>query len=162
MSEIDWDVELRKIEREYDGLPPAPSASRVRAERAAEQRRRERLDRMWAVAGTWMRVLLVGTLAAALAWWPYPRACGLPLGAFIASGATVALGGCWVATHTWRHRVASGHVMGILLLVAGLAVVAAEALPRTGYGTVRWAGGDRWGCAPEAGVDPDAFRPAGA
>jgi hypothetical protein len=162
VSEIDWDVELRKIEREYDGLPPTPSASRVRAERAAEQRKRERLDRLWAVAGAWLRIILVAALAAALAWWPYPRSCGLALGAFLASGATVALGGCWVAMHTWRHRVAGGHVMGILLLVAGLAVVAAESLPRTGYGTVRWAGGDRWACAAPAGVDPDAFLPAGS
>jgi hypothetical protein len=162
VSEIDWDVELRKIEREYDGLPPTPSASRVRAERAAEQRKRERLDRLRAVAGAWLRIILVAALAAALAWWPYPRSCGLALGAFLASGATVALGGCWVAMHTWRHRVAGGHVMGILLLVAGLAVVAAESLPRTGYGTVRWAGGDRWACAASAGVDPDAFLPAGS
>ena len=40
MSEIDWNVELRKIEREYDGLPPEPSANALRARRAAELRER--------------------------------------------------------------------------------------------------------------------------
>ena len=81
MTEIDWNVELRKIEREYDGLPPEPSAAKLRAERAAEQRRRERAAATLAFFGAWARLLLVGALGASLLWWPYGRTCGIDLAA---------------------------------------------------------------------------------
>jgi len=38
MGEINWLTELRKIEREFDGLPPEPTPMELRARRAAEQR----------------------------------------------------------------------------------------------------------------------------
>jgi len=41
MGEINWLTELRKIEREFDGLPPEPTPMELRARRAAEQARRE-------------------------------------------------------------------------------------------------------------------------
>ena len=56
MGEINWLTELRKIEREFDGLPPEPTPTELRARRAAEQRA-ERLRRE--------RAMLVGVLARA-------------------------------------------------------------------------------------------------
>jgi hypothetical protein len=34
---VDWNAELRKIEHEFDGLPPEPSAAQLKAKRAAER-----------------------------------------------------------------------------------------------------------------------------
>ena len=36
-SEINWNTELRKVERELAGLPPEPSADQVRAWRLEDQ-----------------------------------------------------------------------------------------------------------------------------
>jgi hypothetical protein len=44
LSEINWALELRKIEREYDGLPPEPTAAEQRQKRETEKRERERQD----------------------------------------------------------------------------------------------------------------------
>ena len=146
MSEIDWDVELRKIEREYDGLPPEPSIARLRAERAALLRKQEEAVTRRALLGAWARLLLVGALAASLYWWPYGRACGVPLGAFLAATVMVTLGGLWIAAHTWRYRLATSHTVALTLLVGGLALVASEVLPRTGVATVRWVNAAGWAC----------------
>ena len=82
-GEIDWSVELRKIEREYDGLPPAPSPARLRAERALEEQRRAQATAVGDLLGAWARLLLVAALAASLAWWPYGRSCGPSLAGFL-------------------------------------------------------------------------------
>ena len=150
-SVIDWNVELRKIAREYDGLPPETTPARVRAERAAELRAREREAALGALVATWARVLLVGTLAASLVWWPYGRDCGLPLGGFLVAAAMLGVGGAWSATCAWRRRLAIPHVASIALLVAGLALIAAESVPRLGYGTLDWVAASDWRCSADLG-----------
>ena len=66
MSEIDWNAELRKVSREFDGLPPEPTPEEIRARRAAELATKQRNDEAAAVAGVWIRLFLVSSLAAAL------------------------------------------------------------------------------------------------
>ena len=160
MSEIDWNVELRKIEREYDGLPPEPSANALRARRAAELRERQEAAERIALVGGWARLVLVTTLAVALYWWPHARGCGLDLAAFLGAEAMVAVGGLWVAVFTWRHRLATGHTLALVLLIAGLARVAVQTLPRLGYATFAGVPADGWLCAAGsargAGVTPPA------
>jgi hypothetical protein len=153
---IDWNLELRKLEREYDGLPPAPTPARVRAERAEALRAKEREAALGALVATWARLLLVGALATALWWWPYGRTCGLPLGGFLSAVLMVIVGGSWVAASAWRARLAVPHVIAVGLLVLGLAIAAAESVPRLGYGDLAWVRGDAWRCS---GVAPDAFIP---
>ena len=153
---IDWNVELRKLEREYDGLPPAPTPARVRAERVAALRARERDAAVGALVATWARVLLVASLATALWWWPYGRTCGLPLGGYLSALSMVVVGGSWAAAGAWRARLAVPHVLAVSLMVLGLSLAAAESIPRSGHGTLAWVRGDSWRCS---GVAPDAFRP---
>ena len=41
MTGIDWKRMLKEIEREYDGLPPAPSLGSLKAKEAAERAAKE-------------------------------------------------------------------------------------------------------------------------
>lgn len=146
MSEIDWDVELRKIEREFDGLPPTPSAGELRARKAAERREKQRKEERIAALGAWGRLVLVAALAAALYWWPYLRACGPGLFAFLGAESMVVAGGLWVVAFTWRHRMARTHALGMLVVIAGLALILAQVLPRVGYARTDPAHPPQWWC----------------
>lgn len=150
MSEIDWKVELRKIEREFDGLPPEPSAADVRALRVAQER--AQVAQRYALAGAWVRLALVVALAVALFWWPNAHACGLDLATFVAAESMVAVGALWVVAFTWRHRLAASHSVAMVLLITGLVLVSVQLLPRLGYATfagVRAAHG--WRCGGGSG-----------
>ena len=150
MSEIDWNVMLRRIEREYDGLPPEPSSADLRAQKAAVLRARQ--EQRVAGVGAWVRMLLVGALAASLYWWPNAHACGLDLATFLSAETMVVVGALWVASFTFRHHLAITHAFAVALLVAGLALVAVQVLPRAGYATfagVRADGG--WRCTVVGG-----------
>lgn len=146
MSEIDWNVELRKIEREYDGLPPEPSPAELRAQRAAEARAREEAERSLAVFGAMLRLLLVGLLLGALWWWPYATGCGSGLAALLAAQTMVVVGGLWAAVYTFRHQLPTSHAMALLFLFTGLALLAAQVLPRLGYVTITGMPAMHWRC----------------
>lgn len=133
MGEIDWTVELKKIEREFDGLPPAPSPAETRARRdadmAAAQRKRERE----AVLGASLRLSLVLALGVAIIFWPFARSCGSGLMSYLGATAVIAFGGLWSGIWTWRARMAKAHALAVLSLIWGLALASAELLPRTDY-----------------------------
>jgi hypothetical protein len=160
MSEIDWNVMLRRIEREYDGLPPETVPAGVRAQRAAALRARE--EQRAAGFGAWLRMLLVAALAASLYWWPNAHECDLHLAAFLGAESMVAIGGLWIAWFTWRHRLALSHAVALTVFMAGLVLVAAQTLPRLGYATIAGIHADGWRCAGGATGRPasDAPRPA--
>ena len=147
MSEIDWKTELRKIEREYDGLPPEPSPALARAQKAAALRAKQQTQERFALVAAWARLLLVAGLAAALWWWPYAHACGVDLGAFLGAQGMVLVGGIWAAVYTWRHRLALTHGVAVLLAVAGLALLTVQVLPRAGYARISGVQADAWRCA---------------
>src|SRR5215207_11286399 len=121
VSEIDWPTELRKIEREFDGLPAEPTPVELRAQFEAE-----RLVAMeygpGAVAGAWMRLLLVAVLGVAVYVWPYPRACGTGLFAFGAAASVVVVGGVWAAVAAWCRLAARAHVLSLVVLAWGVAL----------------------------------------
>ena len=146
MTDIDWKRELRNIERQFDGLPPEPSASVVKARKVIEQREKERLEHRAAVIGATGRLVLVTTLLAGLFWWPYAADCGVFLAGFLAAQTMIVVGGLWSALYAWRHRLGASHTIALLLLLTGLALVAAQVLPRLGYGTLVWATGMGWRC----------------
>ena len=75
-SEINWNTELRKVERELAGLPPEPSADQVRVWRLEDQQEQRRRDAVNGAVGAWTRLFLVIALAGGLYFWPYARACG--------------------------------------------------------------------------------------
>ena len=133
MAEIDWNTELRKIEREFNGLPPELSPAQQRAQRAAEQREQQRkTDRANAI-GVFARLSLVGLLGAAINFWPYPRDCGAGLFAYLAAEGLIVTGGIWVAICTWRFRLPRMHLVASLVILAGLGLLEIEVLPRLGY-----------------------------
>lgn len=143
---IDWNVELRTIEREYDGLPPEPSTAAGRARRIAELREREQAERRLALFGSAARLVLAGGLLAAIAWWPYGARCGAGLAGFLMAGGMIVLGGGWSAVHAWRHRLAISHGIALAIVLAGLAILSAQVLPRLGYATVVGVEANAWQC----------------
>lgn len=147
MSDIDWTSELRKIEREYSGLPPEPSAEQVRVKRAAEQRAGERKHQKAALAGALARTVVVLLLAVALHFWPYAPECGFGLSAYLASVTLVVAGGVWAAAWAWRGRLPKLHVVSLLLVLWGLTLAGLQVLPRAGYLTIGTAPHGHWSCA---------------
>ena len=133
VSDIDWSVELRKIEREYDGLPPERSRTQIRLEKIREITAKERFHERLAVVGVWARMALVGSLAVSLFWWPYRHDCGFPLAAFLASHLVVIVAGSALAVRTWRERRAWPFAGSILFAAIAWTVIAVHVLPRLGY-----------------------------
>lgn len=133
MSDIDWNVELRKIEREYDGLPPEETTEQRRIRRDAEQRRREREEAARGALGVFLRTIPVLGLAVAIVWWPYAASCGLDLAGYLSAVAMLALGGLWLTTCTWRQRMAVMHALALLVVLWALALASLQVLPRVGY-----------------------------
>ena len=147
MSDIDWTVELRKIEREYAGLPPERTRTQIRLEKIREITAKEQFQERLAVIGIWARLVLVGALAVSLFWWPYGHDCGFPLAAFLASHAVVIVAGLALAVRTWRDRLAWPFVGSALFAVVAWTVIAMHALPRLGYSGSA-APGAGWSCSP--------------
>jgi hypothetical protein len=136
MSEIDWNVELRKASREFDGLPPEPSPAEVRARIAAEREEQRKQDAAGNAVVTWIQLLLVASLLAALRYWPYERACGPGLFAYVGTEVVILVGAIWIFTRTWRHHMAKTHAIALMLMLAALALLEVEILPRVGYAKV--------------------------
>jgi hypothetical protein len=147
VGEIDWNVELKKIERELDGLPPEPSPAELRARRTAERREQQRKEARHILLGVSARLLLALTLAAAMVFWPYPARCGAKLVAYLSAVAMVAVGGLWVTICTWRHRMAKTHAVALLIVLWGLALAAAQVLPRVGYAKSDASHPAQWRCS---------------
>jgi len=146
VTDIDWNVELRKIEREYDGLPPEPSSDQLRIRRDAEKRAAQRkLDTVMTI-GAALRLALVVALAVSLVFWPYERRCGEGLFGYIGAAATIVLGALWVAAFTWRARLARMHLLAMSALIWGLVLAGLEVLPRVGYAKVDAEHPPTWWC----------------
>jgi len=164
VSGIDWNSELRKIEREFDGLPPeppkkpdakprlkieptvtrAPLGQRTTASAPATQpRTSEQTTALW----IWARLALVGTLAVALAFWPYAHTCGFALFSYLGACGMVVIGGLWASTGTWRARMVRSHTFSLLLVLVGLMTIGAEIAPRVGYTRADATHPAHWWCA---------------
>jgi hypothetical protein len=147
MSEIDWKTELRKVEREFQGLPPEPTADEVREWRLAEEQEQRRRDELNGAAAAWTRLLLVVALTGALYFWPYARGCGAGLFGYLGAEGAVVIGGVWVAVYSWRRRTARAHATAFVLVLCGATLLAAEILPRVGYAKPDPARPASWTCA---------------
>jgi len=142
MTENDWSTQLKKIEREFEGLPPEPSPAAIHLQSEAERRAQERSATLGAAA----RLLLVLSLGGAIAIWPYARACGTGLFAFLGIEAMLIVGGIWVAVYSWRYRLPRIHVLSLIVALGGLVLIAAELLPRVGYAAVDPQALPQWMC----------------
>jgi hypothetical protein len=132
----DWSVQLKKIEREFDGLPPEPSLALKKLQSEEERRAQERVQQRAAMFGGGARLILVFMLFGALAFWPYERACGAGLFEYLGVEIVIVVGGLWVALTTWRYRLPKMHTLSLLIVLTGLILLAYEILPRIGYAVV--------------------------
>ena len=147
MGEIDWNTELRKIEREFDGLPPEPTPTQVRARRAAELRAEKLRKERATLRGVLARLLPVVVLAGAIVLWPYRRDCGPGLLAYMSAEGVIIVGGLWLVACTWRARMAKTHGAALILVLWGLMLIGHQILPRIGYAKTDAANPARWWCA---------------
>ena len=136
MADDDWSTKLKKIEREFQGLPPEPSPAFKKLQSEEERRAQERAKQRVAAMGAGARLILVFALFGALAIWPYENDCGSGLFGYLGAEAAIVAGGLWVAFTTWRARLPKMHALSLLIILVGLVLIAAEVLPRTGYATV--------------------------
>ena len=136
MVDSDWSVKLKKIEREFEGLPPEPSPAFKKMQSEEERRAQERAQQRAAMIGASARLILVFMLFGALTIWPYANECGMGLFGYVGTEAVIVAGGLWVAFTTWRARLAKMHALSLLIILVGLGLIAAEVLPRTGYANV--------------------------
>ncbi|MDP9205079.1 MAG: hypothetical protein M3P12_06430 [Gemmatimonadota bacterium] len=136
MAENDWSTQLKKIEREFDGLPPEPSPAFKKMQSEEERRAQERTQQRAAMIGAGARLILVFALFGALGIWPYAKNCGAGWFGYVGTEAVIVAGGLWVAFTTWRYRLPKMHALSLLIILVGLVLIAAEVLPRTGYARV--------------------------
>jgi hypothetical protein len=154
VAEEDWSVQLKKIERQFDGLPPEPSPAFKKMQSEEERRAKERAQQRTAMFGAGARLILVFALFAALWFWPYANACGVGLFSYVAVQAVIVAGGVWVAATTWRYRLAKMHILSLLIILVGLGLIASEVLPRTGYAAVDPQHPPQTWCPDEATTPP--------
>ena len=136
MVDNDWSVKLKKIEREFEGLPPEPSPAFKKMQSEEERRAQERAQQRAAMIGASARLILVFMLFVALAIWPYANECGSGLFGYLGTKAVIVAGGLWVAFTTWRARLAKMHALSLMIVLVGLILIAVDVLPRIGYATV--------------------------
>jgi|SRR5919198_4907052 hypothetical protein len=146
LSEINWAVELRKIEREFDGLPPEPTEAELRHKRDARRREQERQDAREAAGGVYLRLGLAVALGVAIDFWPYQATCGFSLFGYLSAVAAVIVGGLWTSFSTWQHRMVRSHLVAMALILWGLVLGAAQVLPRVGYAKPDATHAAAWGC----------------
>ncbi len=133
MVEDNWASQLKKIEREFEGLPPEPSPAFKKLQSEEERRAKEKAQQRAAMFGAGARLILVFALGGAIVIWPYSRECGWGWFGYIGVEAVIVAGGLWVAFTTWRGRLPKMHAFSLLIVLAGLVLIAAEVLPRIGY-----------------------------
>ena len=147
LSEINWAVELRKIEREFDGLPPEPTPTELRQKRQAEQRDRNQQDATSASFGVYFRLTLVICLGISLVCWPYEVTCGGMLFGYLAAVIVFVVGGIWTALATFTYQMPYRHLTALVMILWGLTLGAAEILPRIGYASPTPGRVTAWSCA---------------
>ena len=133
MSEIDWNVEFRKVARELNGLPPERTRTQIRLERIQHIVAKDRFNERLILIGIWARLVLITVLVLALFWWPYGHRCGFPLAAYLMSNAVVIVGGVTLAVRGWRDRMVPVFVGSALCIAIAWTVLALHILPRFGY-----------------------------
>ena len=142
MTGIDWSSELKKIERQFDGLPTPPGETELRAKRETPQRGQQRE----ALFGAVSRVVLVLSLSLAINGWPYDRACGIGLAGYLAAAGAIVAGSVWAIVGTWRGRAPVLHTLALLALAWGAVLIGAQVLPRVGYATLAPGAQVAWRC----------------
>jgi len=136
VAQDDWSTQLKKIEREFDGLPPEPSLAYKKLQSEEERRAKERTAQRAALIGVTARLILVAAVGVALLFWPYNNTCGAGLFGFLGAEAVIVIGGVWIGITSWRARLPRMHLVSLAIALAGMILIAADVLPRIGYAAV--------------------------
>ena len=147
LSEINWAVELKKIEREFDGLPPVPTQVELRTQRDAEKREREHQDAVSSSFGVYFRLTLVMCLGVSIACWPYDVTCGFMVFAYLAAVIMLIVGGIWTAVATFEQQMPWRHLAALAVIFWGLTLGATQLLPRVGYANAAPGRSTTWQCS---------------
>jgi len=135
----DWDKDLAAVDKAIDSwkaTTPGTSAPAARPAPVVGSAKSTEAPRKGAMA-TWLRVSLVMALAVAVPFWPYPRDCGVNLMIYMGVVSLLIVAGIWGAASSWGRRMANAHVISLLTVAWGMALIAAEVLPRVGYAAHR-------------------------
>ena len=159
MAQDDWSIQLKKLEREFEGLPPEPSLAYKKLQSEEERRAQDRGRQRAALVGVFARLILVAAVAVALVFWPYENECGLGLFGFLGTEAVIVVGGVWVAITTWRARLPRMHLVSLAITLGGLVAIAGEVLPRIGYAAVDPKNPPQFSC-PDSPNTPATSTPA--
>jgi hypothetical protein len=146
VSDIDWNLELRKIEREYDGLPPERSRTQLRLQKIQEIAAKDRFLERLALIGIWARLTLIAALGVSLFWWPYGLGCGMPLAAYLFSNGIVIIGAVALGMRAWRDRLPWVFLGSTGCVALAWTVIALNVMPRLGYSPAGRATAG-WSCA---------------
>lgn len=146
VSDIDWNLELRKISREYDGLPPERSRTQLRLQKIQEIAAKDRFLERLSLIGVWARLILIAALGVSLFWWPYGRSCGMPFAAYLFSNVIVIIGAVTLALRAWQDRLPWIFISSAVCVALAWTVITLNVMPRLGYSPagVKTAG---WSCA---------------
>src|SRR4051812_50229198 len=123
MPDNDWSVQLKKIEREFEGLPPEPSPAYKKLQSEEERRAQQRSQQRTAMISGGARLVLVFALGAALALWPYERECGSGLFGFLGGELMIVIGGARGGVTTWGPPLPRGHILLLLFIFLGLVLL---------------------------------------
>jgi hypothetical protein len=110
-------------ERRVVPKPPAPPAGSQAAGRGQPAG--------WQRAWGW--TALAAIIGVGLTQWPYARSCGFPLLGYGAAVVVFLVTALRAAHASWRDRRGLAHVVALLSVIGGLALVAEVVLPRAGY-----------------------------
>ena len=147
MSHTDWDRELKRIEREFEGGSADPIIRLENTRKAADRHAKDPRKARTGALVVWVRVALVVALAVGMYFWPYARACGFGLYSYMGAATLLGSGALWAATSSWHARLARAHAASMIMLIVALALLATQILPRTGYAKVDATNPPRWGCS---------------
>ena len=68
----------------------------------------------------------------AMTQWPYPHACGVGFGSYLAAVVAMMIVAVWCSTLTWKNRLVGAHIVSLALLGWGSAMGTAQVLPHMG------------------------------
>ncbi len=81
----------------------------------------------------WLRLALAAGLGVGVAFWPYARSCGWGLSFYLFVVFAVIIAGAWASVEAWRMRIASAHVVALVVAYWGIVLAAEQILPRIEY-----------------------------
>ncbi|HVT40235.1 MAG TPA: hypothetical protein VHE78_14435 [Gemmatimonadaceae bacterium] len=147
MSSSDWDAQMKRIDRQLASIPDESLApARVPGAPAPRAPGPLAPPTGTTTVGVFARLGLALALGVAIVFWPYSARCGLGLAGYLGAVTMLITAGVWSAVWTWRHRAPKGHILALLLVLWGLALASADALPRVGWAKASVEHPARWTC----------------